>query len=71
MSRDNNSYQSLINQLSIDDRLTELEKCVVLLQMFTYVGNDIYDNHINSYPIKCSREDSEKFLKDNASFIEY
>ena len=71
MSRDNNSYQSLINQLSIDDRLTELEKCVVLLQMFTYVGNDIYDNHINSYPMKCSREDSEKFLKDNASFIEY
>ena len=26
-----------------DKRLSDIEKCVVLLQMFTFVGDDIYD----------------------------
>jgi len=39
--------------------------------MFTFVGNDLYDENIKHYPGRCSREDSEEFLIENASFIEY
>tara|TARA_B100000900_G_C20569610_1_gene712674 strand:+ start:94 stop:1872 length:1779 start_codon:yes stop_codon:yes gene_type:complete len=65
------TFKSLIAQLAKDSRVNELEKCVILLQMFTYVGNDLYDKNIENYPNECTRELSEKFLKDNASFIEY
>ena len=31
----------------------------------------LYDEYDNHYPGKCDRAESEKFLKDNASFIDY
>ncbi|MDC3113996.1 carboxylesterase family protein [Gammaproteobacteria bacterium] len=65
------TFKSLSVQLAEDSRVNELEKCVILLQMFTYVGNDLYDINIENYPNECARELSEQFLKDNASFIEY
>ena len=39
--------------------------------MLTYVGDDLYDKYIGEYAGKCDRVESEKFLKDNASFIDY
>ena len=54
-----------------DSRVNDLEKCVILLQMFTFVGNDVYDENIGNYPGSCDRQDSENFLIENASFIEY
>jgi len=71
MEKDSISYESLTSMLQSDDRLSDLEKCVVLFQIFTYVGEDIYDKNISNYPNKCSREESENFLIENASFIEY
>ena len=71
MTEDDLSLKSLSLQLFMDDRVTDLEKCVILLQMFTYVGNDSYDSNIKDYPGTCDRKDSEQFLKINASFIEY
>ncbi len=71
MKNDSFSFKDLTNKLVTDDRLNDLEKCVVLFQMFTYVGEDIYDKNISNYPKNCSRSDSEKFLKENASFIEF
>ena len=71
MKNDRLSYNSLISQITKDHRLTQLEKCVVLLQMFTYVGDDLYDENLKNFSFKCDRDDSEKFLKENASFIEY
>ena len=71
MEKDSISYESLTSMLKSDDRLNDLEKCVVLFQIFTYVGEDIYDKNISNYPNKCSREESESFLIENASFIEY
>ena len=65
------SFKSLIYQLENDDRVSNIEKCVILLQMFTYVGDDLYDEYINFYGNDCDRNNSEQFLKDNASFIEY
>ena len=58
-------------ELSGDDRLSEIEKCVVLLQMFTFVGDDLYEENIKNYSGTCNRTISERFLKENASFIEY
>ena len=65
------TFKSLTMELFKDNRVNNLEKCVILLQMFTFVGNDLYDENINQYPGKCSRSDSENFLIQNASFIEY
>ena len=66
-----NTFKSLAEELYLDERVNNLEKCVILLQMFTFVGNDLYDENIKNYPGKCDRSLSEKFLVDNASFIEY
>ena len=71
METDNNTLKSLSEELYYDDRLTELEKCVILLQMFTFVGNDEYDENIKYYQGTCSRSEAEEFLKSNASYIEY
>ena len=66
-----NTFKSLAEELYLDKRVNDLEKCVILLQMFTFVGNDLYDENIKNYPGKCERSLSENFLVDNASFIEY
>jgi para-nitrobenzyl esterase len=71
MDKDQNSFKSLVNDLFYEKNITDLEKCVVLLQMLTYVGDDLYDDYIGFYPGQCSRKDSEEFLKANASFIDY
>ena len=63
METDNNTLKSLSEELYYDDRLTELEKCVVLLQMFTFVGNDEYDENIKYYQGACNRSEAEEFFK--------
>ena len=50
MNSEVKTFKSLADELYKDERLNELEKCVILLQMFTFVGNDIYDENINYYP---------------------
>ena len=71
MSSDNVSLRKLSTEVYNDERLTEIEKCVVLYQMFTYVGNDIYDESIKEYPGICDRKASENFIINNASVIDY
>ena len=58
-------------KLSEDINLNALEKCVVLFQMGTYVGLDIYKSLEDIYPQKCDVLESIKFLEDNNSFIDY
>jgi hypothetical protein len=70
MSSDNISFESLIYGLHKEDKITDLEKCVVLLQMLTF-DDDLYDEYIDTYPDYCDRSKSQKFLKDNASFVDY
>mgnify|MGYP001331755757 CR=1 FL=1 len=70
MSSDNNSYKTLSEELYLDERLNEEEKCVIALQMYTFVGNDLYDENIGKYPGVCDRSSSEQFIKNNASTIE-
>ncbi len=65
------TLNSLSNELMADQRLSKLEKCVVLLQMYTYVGEDLYDTAQSNMLKNCDREESENFIKDNASFIEF
>jgi para-nitrobenzyl esterase len=71
MDSDKNSFRSLVNDLYYEKNITKLEKCVVLLQMLTFVGDDLYDDYEEFYPGKCVRKDAESFLKENASFIDY
>jgi para-nitrobenzyl esterase len=71
MQTDEFSFTSLIEDLYKENTLTNLEKCVVMLQMLTYVGDDIYNEYAGAYSGKCDRSESEQFLKDNASFIDY
>jgi para-nitrobenzyl esterase len=71
MSKDQNSFKSLVNDLYYEEDITNLEKCVALLQMLTFVGDDLYDDYVNFYPGECNRKDAEEFLKANASYIDY
>jgi len=71
MSSDNITFKSLSEKIHTDGRLSELEKCVVLYQMFTYVGDDMYDENIKNYPGKCDRKASENFIINNAGVVEY
>ena len=71
MNNNKKTFKSLAEELHIDKRVNDLEKCVILLQMFTFVGNDLYDENIRHYPGECDRSLSENFLIENASFIEY
>jgi hypothetical protein len=71
MSKDQNSFKSLVNDLYYEEDITNLEKCVALLQMLTFVGDDLYDDYVNFYPGECNRKDAEEFLKVNARFIDY
>ena len=71
MGTDTNSYESLAINLHKETEVSNLEKCVILLQMYTFVGNDIYKKYISNYPGDCNRIDSENFLKTNSSYIEY
>ena len=71
MSSDKISFESLVADLYTETKVTDLEKCVILLQMLTYVGDDLYDEYASTYKGSCDRSNAEKFLKDNASFINY
>ncbi len=71
MAIDNLSLQTLSEDLYLDKRLSETEKCVVLYQMFTFVGNDEYDKNIKNYNGNCDRKSSERFIIENASSIDY
>ena len=63
------SYKELIEQLLIQDN--ELERCVILYQMGTFVGNDIFEDIKQYSNFDCDRKDAINFLEANASFIEY
>jgi para-nitrobenzyl esterase len=65
------SYKELVEQLNFDVRVNELERCVILYQMGTFVGNDIFNEIKQFSSFDCDREDAKKFLEANASFIEY
>ena len=71
MSSDDLTLRKLSQMVYADSRLNETEKCVVIYQMFTYVGNDVYDENIKNYPGKCDRKISENFIINNASVIDY
>jgi hypothetical protein len=65
------NFKNLVNDLAKDDSLNSLEKCVVLFQMGTYVGLDIYEDLEKIYIKKCDVNKSMQFLNENASFIDY
>ena len=67
----NISFESLVNELETDDRISEREKCVIIYQMGVLIGNDVYEEIKKYYSLKCNKNDSKKFLKDNSSFISY
>jgi para-nitrobenzyl esterase len=65
------TYKKLVEELNLDTRVNELEKCVILYQIGTFVGNDIFDEISKYANFSCTREDSKKFLEDNAGYISY
>ena len=71
MSYSKNTFKNLIKELNVDDRLNEIEKCVIFFQVTTFVGEDIYDNHIKNFSGNCKRSDAMAFLKENSSYIDF
>ena len=71
MSSDSITLKKLSKEIYLDQRLNDIEKCVVLYQIFTFVGNDVYDENIKEYSGNCDRKESESFIVNNASVIDY
>ena len=65
------TYKSLVKELNVDKRVNEIERCVILYQMGTFVGNDIFDDISKHSTFQCKRFDAQKFLQENDSFISY
>ena len=65
------TYKDLVQELNYDSRVNELERCVILYQMGTFVGNDIFDDISKYATFQCNRDDAKKFLQENNSFITY
>jgi para-nitrobenzyl esterase len=65
------SYKELVEQLNYDARVNELERCVILYQMGTFVGNDIFNEIKQFSNFDCDRKEARNFLEANANFIEY
>ena len=66
-----NTFNKLITELNADDRLNEIEKCVVFFQVTTFVGEDIYDDHIKNFSGNCKRSDAMAFIKEHSSYIDF
>ena len=71
MEHSQTTYRSLVEELNSDSRVNELERCVILYQMGTFVGNDILDDISQYANFSCKRSEAKKFLEENASFISY
>jgi para-nitrobenzyl esterase len=71
MEQSQTTYRSLVEELNSDSRVNELERCVILYQMGTFVGNDILDDISKYANFSCKRSEAKKFLEENASFISY
>ena len=67
----NSSYKILIEELNNDSRVNNIEKCVILFQMSSLVGNDIFNKLIKDATFPCKKSIAIKFLEENDSFIEY
>ena len=67
----NFTYKTLVEELNEDQRVNNVEKCVILYQMSSLVGNDIFNQLIKDATFPCKKSDAIKFLEENDSFIEY
>ena len=65
------SYKELVEQLNFDNRVNQLEKCVILYQMGTFVGNDIFNEIKQFSNFNCDKKDARDFLEANSDFIEF
>lgn len=65
------SYKLLVEELNIDKRVNQLEKCVILYQMGSLIGNDIFDDIKLFATFECSRKNAIEFLEANSEYIEY
>ena len=57
------SYKELVEQLNYDGRVNELERCVILYQMGTFVGNDIFNKLGNIQILTVIKKMQEIFWK--------
>ena len=65
------SFDELLSELSSDNRVNAEEKCVILYQIGSLIGNDIYEDLESKFDNNCSKESSKDFLRKNASFVSY
>tara|TARA_B100001939_G_scaffold61781_1_gene50752 strand:+ start:245 stop:2011 length:1767 start_codon:yes stop_codon:yes gene_type:complete len=65
------NFIDLVLELNFDDRVNEIEKCVILYQISSLVGNNIFNELIHYADFMCTKSDAINFLEANDSFIEY
>ena len=67
----NKNLSTLVSELKINTNISSIERCVLLFQMTTYVGEDEFDNYKNMLEKKCTRELAQSFLDENSGVIDF
>ncbi len=71
MMKYDKDLNSLITELELTSVIDDIEKCALLFQITTFVGEDIFDDYQNRLNGKCSRELARKFLDENNKVIDF
>ena len=67
----NKNLDSLITELELSSVINPREKCALLFQITTFVGEDIFDNYQDRLNGKCTKILAKAFLNENNGVIDF
>ncbi len=71
MSKFNKDINSLITELELSSVINSREKCALLFQITTFVGEDIFDDYQDRLDSGCTRYLAREFLDENSGVIDF
>lgn len=67
----NKNLDTLITELELNSVISSREKCALLFQVTTFVGEDIFDNYQDRLDGKCTKNLAKAFLDENSGVIDF
>ena len=67
----NKNLDSLITELELSSVINSREKCALLFQVTTFVGEDIFDDYQDRLDGKCTKNLAKAFLDENSGVIDF
>ena len=67
----NKNLDSLITELELSSVINSREKCALLFQVTTFVGEDIFNDYQDRLDGKCTKNLAKAFLDENSGVIDF